>query len=61
MRGFCNMWYVFAWVLYCVECVCLYAWFYSMWVCVCVGFVMCGRLCAFVGFIICGFVYAWVL
>ena len=30
-----------------------------MWVCVCVGFVMCGCVC--VGFVMCGCVYVWVL
>jgi len=30
-----------------------------VWVCVCVGFVMCGCVC--VGFVMCGCVYVWVL
>ena len=30
MCGFCNM------------CVCVYVRVYNVWVCVCVGFVMCG-------------------
>ena len=39
--------------------------FCNVWVCVCVGFVMCGCVC--VGFVMCGFcnvwvcVYVWVL
>jgi hypothetical protein len=40
-----------------------------VWVCVCVGFVMCGCMCRFcnvrvcvnVGFVMCGCVYVWVL
>ena len=41
----------------------------NVWVCLCVGFVMCGCNCGFcnvwvcvcVGFVMCGFVYVWVL
>ena len=36
----------------------LVMWF-NVWVCVCVGFVMCGCVC--VGFVMCGCVYVWVL
>jgi len=28
--------------------------FFNMWVCVCVGFVMCFCVCACVGFLLCG-------
>ena len=33
--------------------------FCNVWVCVCVGFVMCGCVC--VGFVMYGCVYVWVL
>jgi hypothetical protein len=41
--------------------------FSNVWVCACVGFVMCGCMCGFcnvwvcvcVGFVICGWVYVW--
>jgi hypothetical protein len=32
--------------------------FCNVWVCVCVGFVMCE--CVFVGFVMCECVYVWV-
>ena len=32
--------------------------FFNVWVCVCVGFVMCGFLCG--GFVLCGFCNVWV-
>ena len=40
-----------------------------MWVCVCVGYVMCGCMwvfcnvwvCVCVGYVMCGCVYVWVL
>ena len=45
--------------------------FCNVWVCVCVGFVMCGCVCmcgfcnvwvcVCVGFVMCGCVYVWVL
>ena len=45
--------------------------FCNVWVCVCVGFVMCGCVCmcgfcnvwvcVYVGFVTCGSVYVWVL
>ena len=43
--------------------------FCNVWVCVCVGFVMCGRVCVgfvmcgrvCVGFVMCGRVFVWVL
>jgi len=46
----------------------LCVWFLKVWMCVCLGFVMCGckcgvcnvRACVCVGFVMCGFVYAWV-
>ena len=50
--------------------VCLFE-FCNMWVCVCVGFVMCGCVCVCgfcnvwvcvcVGFVKCGCVFVWVL
>ena len=45
--------------------------FCNVWLCVCVGFVMCGcvyvwvlyfeGMCVCVGFVMCGCVYVWVL
>jgi hypothetical protein len=44
--------------------------FSNVWLCVSVGFVMCGcvfvwvcnvRVCVCVGFVMCGYVYVWVL
>ena len=54
------------WLFY-LECI-LYCGcfnlFCNMWVCVCVGFVMCGCVyvwvCVCVGFVMCGCVYVWV-
>ena len=45
--------------------VCVYG-FCNVWVCVCVGFVMCGCVCVgvlvvCVGFVMCGCEYFWVL
>ena len=33
----------------------------NVWVCVCVGFVMCGCVHVCVGFVMCGCVYVWVV
>ena len=49
-------------------CGCVYVWLCNVWVCVCVGFVMCGCVyvgfimcgCAYVGFVISGCVFVWV-
>jgi hypothetical protein len=35
--------------------------FCNVWVCICVGFVMCGYVCVCVGFVMCERVYVWVL
>jgi len=33
--------------------------FCNVWLCVCVGFIMCGCVC--LGFVMCGCLYVWVL
>jgi len=44
--------------------------FCNVWVCVCIGFVMCGlcmyefcnmSVCVYMGFVMCACVYVWVL
>jgi hypothetical protein len=40
-----------------VICGCVMCGFCNVWVCLCVGFVMCGRVC--VGVVMCGCVYVW--
>jgi hypothetical protein len=51
----------YGYILYC----CCFNLFFNAWVCVCVGFVMCGVcnvcLCVCVGLVMCGCVYVWVL
>ena len=39
---------------------CIYA-FSNVWVCVCMGFVMCGFVYVFMEFVMCGGVYVMVL
>jgi len=43
-----------------VVCICGFC---NVWVCVCVGFVICGCVCVcgWVGFVMCGCVCGWVV
>ena len=50
---------VCVWILSCVG-VCMYG-FCNVWVCECMGFVMCACGCMCVGFVMCGCVYVWIL
>ena len=53
----CTVVVINCFVMYGYVCVCGFC---NVWVCVCVGFVMCG-FCVCVGFVMCGCVYVWVL
>jgi len=75
----CSYTDYFDWCVHCTvvlfNCFVMYMCVY-VWVCVCVGFVMCGCVmcgcvcicgfcnvwvCVYVGFVMCGCVYMWVL
>ena len=49
--------YVYLWVMYCAVA-CIYG-FFNVWLCLSMGFVMCGCVC--MGFVMCGCVYEWIL
>jgi hypothetical protein len=45
---------------------CVHLWVFNVWICVCVGFIICGcvyvgyEMCEYVVFVMCGFCNVWV-